>query len=493
MMLSKSQFLRGIKCPKSLWLYKKSDIPRDEPDEGQMARFEAGKVVGDLAKELFPGGREVAFDPENFPGMIKQTREWLNSGVDTIYEATVRAEGGFAMADILRRVEGGWEIYEVKSSTLVKDYHLYDVAFQYRVFWKFGIRITRACVVYLNNNYVRQGDLDIKRLFVIEDVTDHVIHMQEEIERYLLGFFELLNGDMPEIDIGPHCSQFYECDYHSWCWRHVPRRSVFDLYRLGWDKRFELYRNGIREVSDLPDDFDSNAIRTLQIQSEKSGRPHVDRKKIWEFLSRLVHPIHFFDFETFSEAIPRFDGQRPYMQMPFQYSLHILYEDGRLEHKEFLADENKDPRGPVITHMLRDIKPNGSMVAYNKSFEERMIRELAEHNPTHKDELLGLLERFEDLIVPFRSGGYYHPDFNGSFSLKSVLPAIFPDDDVLNYQNLEIRDGGMAMEAFASLHQVEDMRQREQLRSHLLEYCKLDTLALVKLYEFLSGLAKTKA
>jgi len=205
MMLSKFQFLRSIKCPKSLWLYKENEFLRDELDKGQMARIETGITVGGLAKKLFPGGREVAFGPENFPGMIKQTREWLKSGVDTIYEAAVRAGGGFIMADILRKAADGWEIYEVKSTTAVKDYHLYDAAFQYRVFSKFGLPITRAHIIHIDNTYIRQGELDIERLFATSDVTEQVVYMQEKIEEYWGRFPKMLKGDMPDVDIGRHC------------------------------------------------------------------------------------------------------------------------------------------------------------------------------------------------------------------------------------------------------------------------------------------------
>ncbi len=489
MNLSKSLFVRGVKCAKSLWLYKNSDIPRDEPDQGQEARFESGRMVGDLAKRLFPGGKEVAFDPENFKGMISQTRKWLDAGVDTIYEATVSARGDFAMADILKRDGDGWEIYEVKASTSVKDYHILDVAFQYRAFSNFGLRIKRAFIIHIDNSYVRKGELDIKGLFAIKDVTHEVVSKQGEIEDYRQKFSTMLKGDMPQVDIGPHCFNFYDCDYMSWCWRNVPERSIFNLYRLTQAKKFELYQEGILKISDIPEDFRPNAIQALQIETEKTGSVHVDRKKIRQFLSRLSYPIHFFDFETFNEPIPRFDGQRPYMHIPFQYSLHILYEDGNLEHREFLADENEDPRNHVISHMLKDIRPQGSIVAFNKGFEEGIIKGLADYDPLRKNELLSLLERFEDLMEPFRNGGYYHPEFNGSLSLKSVLPAIFPDDKTLDYNGLEIRNGGMAMDTFATLHLIKDREEREKIRNALLEYCRLDTLALLRLYEFLCKVA----
>ncbi|WP_226814429.1 DUF2779 domain-containing protein [Aliarcobacter butzleri] len=202
--------------------------------------------------------------------------------------------------------------------------------------------------------------------------------------------------------------------------------------------------------------------------------------------------MNFFDFETFQNAIPRFDNQRPYMQIPFQYSLHILHEDGTMEHKEFLGDENTDPRTNLITQMLSDITSTGSIMAYNQSFEMSRIKELADFDTDRKDELLALNERFVDLIVPFRGRGYYHPDFNGSFSIKSVLPAMFPNNDELNYKKLgSIQNGGDAMDTFANLYLLKDKSKREEIRKDLLAYCYLDTLAMVRIFEKLKEIIRS--
>ncbi len=180
------------------------------------------------------------------------------------------------------------------------------------------------------------------------------------------------------------------------------------------------------------------------------------------------------------------------MQIPFQYSLHILHEDGTMEHKEFLGDENTDPRTNLITQMLSDITSTGSIMAYNQSFEMSRIKELADFDTDRKDELLALNERFVDLIVPFRGRGYYHPDFNGSFSIKSVLPAMFPNNDELNYKKLgSIQNGGDAMDTFANLYLLKDKSKREEIRKDLLAYCYLDTLAMVRIFEKLKEIIRS--
>jgi len=490
MTLSKSQYIRGLQCHKSLWLYKNKPELRDTPDHQTQSAFNTGYQIGDLAKQLFPDGTEIEFDSSNFNGMIEKTKELIANGAEVIYEATFKEDGIFAMADILVKNGDTWDIYEVKASTKVKEYHINDTAIQWYALSK-AINLNRAYVIHVNNQYVRNGELNIKELFTIEDITDLVQDKQYEIELNLDEMEQMLKCDMPDIDIGGQCSDPYSCDFRGHCWKHIPNPSVFNLYWMNGAKKFEMYYKGMITYDDIPSDFRLNDTQTLQINTAKTGKPYINKDIIKDFLETIVYPINFFDFETFQNAVPRFDRQRPYMQMPFQYSLHVLHVDGTLEHKEFLGDENSDPRNALITQMLDDITPTGSIVAYNQSFEMSRIRELATFNQDRKDELLALNERFVDLIVPFRRRGYYHPNFNGSFSIKSVLPAMFPNDDELDYKKLgSVQNGGDAMDTFANLHLLKDKSKLDKTKEDLLAYCRLDTLAMVRIWEKLHKILK---
>jgi hypothetical protein len=490
MTISKLQYIRGLQCYKSLWLYKHKPELRDAPDSQTQSSFEKGYDVGDLAKELFPNGVEIEFDTNNFDGMITKTKELIDSGCEVIYEATFKEDGIFAMADILVKNGKSWDIYEVKASTHTKEYHINDTAIQWYALSK-AINLNRAFVVHINNQYVRDGKLDIKQLFTIDDITDIVLEKQSEIKPQLLDMEQMLKNDMPDIDIGGHCSDPYECDFSGHCWSHIPKNnSVFDIsYAMG--KQWKLYNDGILSIDDVPDDFHLGANASLQIKHYKSQEIKIDKPKIKEFLDTISYPINFFDFETFQNAIPRFDNQRPYAQMPFQYSLHILYEDGTLEHKEFLGSENSDPRLPLIKQMLNDITPTGSIIAYNQSFEITQIKNLALFCPSLSDKLLALNERFIDLANPFQYKHYYHPKFKGKYSIKVVLPTLFPDDDELDYKKLgSIQNGGDAMDTFAKLYLLKDKSEVKQIRKDLLAYCRLDTLAMVRIWEKLQEIVK---
>ena len=488
MLLSKSQFIRGLQCHKSLWLYKNKPALRGKASSQTESLFNDGYSVGSYAKQLFPGGIEIEFTPDDFAGMVSKTADLINQGAETIYEAAFKQKNVFVMVDILHKSGDGWDIYEVKASTETKPTYIYDSAIQYYALSDV-IKINKVCVVHINSQYVRQGALDVKSLLTIDDITDAVLAKQDDVEVSLKSMAKMLKSDMPEIDIGQHCSDPYECDFSGHCWNHIPKPSIFNLYRMNKNKKFDLYHDGIIEYKDIPDDYSLNKTQRLQVDSLKNNKSTVDVKVINNFLEKIKYPISFFDFETFQNAIPRFDNQRPYMQMPFQYSLHIIDKKGDLKHLEYLGDENTDPRRELCEKMLKDLPKSGSIVAYSQSFEITRIRELADLFPDLHDKLIALTSRFVDLIVPFRKLGYYHPGFDGSFSIKSVLPAIFPDDPELDYKKLDIQNGGMAMDVFANLHLLIDQIKRDEIRNNLLAYCHLDTLAMVRLWQKLCEVA----
>ena len=491
MTLSKSQYIRALQCYKSLWLYKNKPQLRDIPDEAQQSLFNTGYQVGDLAKELFPNGIEIEFNSDNFDEMIQKTKKLIDSGCEIIYEATFKENNIFVMADILVKNGDSWDIYEVKASTSVKDYHLNDAAIQWYAISKV-LKLNRIYITHINNQYVRKGKLDINQLFTKTDVTEIIKQKQTAIPDELTKIEKILNQNKePDIKIGKHCTNPYTCDFYNYCWKDIPKEnSVFDIsYANG--KQWELFDKGIYTIDEIPENFSFGKNASLQIKHHKSQKITIDKEKIKEFLDTIKYPINFFDFETFQDAIPRFDNQKPYQQIPFQYSLHILHKDGTLEHKEFLADENKDPRKDLIESMLNNITKTGSIIAFNKSFEITQIKNLAKFCPSKSKQLLDLIDRFIDLAYPFQYKHYYHPNFKGKYSIKIVLPTLFPNDDELDYKKLgSIQNGGDAMNTFANLHLLKDKSKRDEIRKDLLAYCKLDTLAMVRIWEKLYDLIK---
>jgi hypothetical protein len=485
--LSKSQFTRGLQCHKSLWLLKNRRELQQKPDAGLQARFDAGNEVGILAQELFPGG--IGLEYENgISKNIQKTQEFIASGVETIYEATFRHDNILAMVDILYKGANGWEMYEVKSTTATKDIFINDTAIQYYVIKGSGLDIARVFLVHLNNQYTRMGDIDLRALFTVDDVTDLTLDRQADIPEKLNNMRRSLEGGEPDIDIGPYCNDPYECDFKSYCWQHIPECSIFDIANLRSNRKFALYYGGVLHLHDIPEDFSLSESMRIQVEAELTSRKFLNISNIKEFLLKIEEPVGFLDFETFMEPVPSFDCQRPYQQIPFQYSLHIS-ENGKLEHHEFLGKEGVDPRVAFIKQLIKDTRSCKTILVYNQAFEVTRLQEIVKIFPEFIEEIDFMIERIVDLMIPFKNKDYYTREMCGSHSIKYVLPAMVPD---LNYDNLVIADGEMAMLAYARLSRMDEGDEKEKTRQALLEYCRLDTLAMVRILERLVSLTQPK-
>lgn len=486
MTLSKSLYTRGIQCPKSFWLKKYKPEVLTPPDASTEAVFETGNAVGKLACQLFSDGKEVPFS-RDYDDMIATTKEYIDDGVQNIYEATFNYNGILVMIDILHVDDEGVSIYEVKSSTSVKDIYVHDVSIQYYVLKNLGFHVKSANVVHIDNTYVRGDELDINALFSVVDVTAEVIALQGNIPN-VLGEFETYLEDTvnePNIDIGSHCNKPYECDAKEYCWkvqRGIPEYSIFNIFNLGSKKQVELYAQGIVDIKDIPDTFTMTAKQAQAVRDYKSGETHINKEAIEGFMSTLSYPIYHLDFETFQQAIPEFKGISPFMQIPFQYSLHIEHEDGTLEHREFLAVDGSDPRALLAHRLCEDIPRDVTVLAYNMGFEKGVIQKLAQEYEALSDHLLEIHANIKDLMTPFQQKHYVTPSMNGSYSIKYVLPALVPEMQQA-YKELDgVQNGGEAMQAFANLSKL-DETEKEKMRNALLAYCKLDTLAMVKVLE----------
>jgi hypothetical protein len=454
---------------------------KDAVDEATQVRFTAGHEVGRIAQHLFPGGIEIPYAGLSIPEQIAQTKSALTTH-KVIYEASFEYDGLFVKVDILRKGRRGWEIYEVKAATSAKDVHHDDVALQYHVLCGAGLPVSKAFIVHMDSSYIRQGDIDVQELFAMVDVTKGVKAGQGAVEGSLKAMRRMLkNSEEPQIDIGPHCSAPYECDFQGHCWAHIPENSVFDLAGKGIDK-FALYREGIVHLKDIPPDRLKGKQR-LQVEATLARSTTVDKKAVQAFIKELWYPLCFLDFETFQSAIPAFNGTRSYQQIPFQYSLHLLKrKGGKLWHREYLSEPKLDPRKELLEQLLEDIPEDACILAYNAPFEKGVLKALAEACPRKAKKILRLIDNMRDLIIPFRKHHVYHWKMQGSASIKKVLPALVPE---LSYDNLEIGEGGAAMEAWHRMCAAESREELEGIRKALREYCELDTFAMVKLYQWL--------
>ncbi len=441
--LSKTLFIKGLQCHKTLYLHKFKPELRDEISDSMEDIFQSGRDLGRLAQKLFPGGVEIEYEGYSHKEQIGRTREEMKKGTKTLYEATFSYDKIFIKADIMRKVGDQWNVYEVKGSTAVKDVYIDDISIQYYVLKGCGIPIKNVYLVYVNNEYMRDGELDIKQLFTFEKQTKAAEENQKSVKEALRLMRKALKGAIPEIDISEQCSAPYECDFHGYCWNHIPENSIFDLRGNGI-KKFDLYRKGIIHLSEVPLE-DLNFNQRIQVEGTLKKKNHINVNGIKEFLNSIRYPICCLDFETFVSAVPPFSGTRPYQQIPFQYSMHVLEsERSKPVHREYLADPGIDPRKGLIEKLLADIPQKGSILSYS-SFETRILTDLGKWFPKYAARIKRVIERIIDLMAPFRSKDLYLWQMNGSYSIKEVLPALVPEMD---YEKLEISNGGMAMSAY---------------------------------------------
>jgi Domain of unknown function(DUF2779) len=485
--LTKSRYMQGLQCRKRLWLSVNKPHLAAEPDLAAQHIFDVGRRVGEYAWLLFDGGILVCEDHQHLSQAITTTESLVMSGATAIFEAA--AESGIILcrADILTRdgkISNEWDIHEAKMNAKVEDEHINDLAIQRLCFERAGYPIRKTYLLHINTEYIRHGDINLRSLFVEEDVTQMVLERIPDTKIKAVELVSVLESKVcPAVEPGAQCEKPNECPFNGQCSSVHPNYSIYELSR-GKKVVPKLKERRIELLKDVPEGFPLSKRHSRQVLSVKTKQPVIDKAAIKRHLASLEYPLFHFDFETINPALPPFENSRPYQQNPFQFSLHIQNEKcGNCEHHGFLAKEAGDPRKRLIEEMLRLLGKKGTIVAYHMPFEKAVIEDMATTFPEYSDELLALLPRFWDLIVPFRSGNYVHYDFHGRESLKAVLPVLVPS---LSHKNLEIQEGATASlkyELWATREM--DEAEWEKTYQNLLKYCELDTLAMVEILSVL--------
>lgn len=483
-LLTKSNYLIGLQCPKYLWtkLNEKKKIPAF--DAITLHRFDEGHLVDEIAKRLFPEGISITTD--NFMDNVRQTKELLTEH-KVLFQAGILYNNIYSRLDILKPADNNsWDIIEVKSATSIKGEHIPDISFQKFCCQKAGLNIRKCFIAFINKEYAKQGEIEPKGMFTIEDITDSLEKSMENIQQEIDEIIKVINAEKcPNIAIGQHCKEPYECPLKEHCWEFLPVNHVFELSR-GGKRSIELFKRSIYAIKNIPDGFKLTDKQHIQKKCALANSVYTSKEHIRDFLRTLQYPLYYLDFETFSTVIPRFDGTRPYQQMPFQFSVHIVKDkDGEAEHRSFLADGADDPRQKFLISLVSTLGSKGSIVVYYQHFEKTRLKELAEAFPEHKMWIEKILERIIDLYLPFKDFHYYSSRQKGSASLKEVLPAITGE----GYEGMEISDGEEASIAYIDItFGSVSGEQKERIRKALEKYCCLDTKGMIWIVEKLNGL-----
>jgi len=488
--LSKSKFVAGVQCLKRLYLeIRQPELAGDIGDE-QEARLEEGQEVGRLAQTAFPGGKLVDSGPLELDAALRRTAALMaNPCVPAIFEATFQHSNVLVRVDILERLpRNRWRLIEVKSSVELKDHYLYDVAVQNYVVSGCGLAVSSAAVMHLNRDYIYDGEsYDPHRLFTLEDVTKAVRQLGNDVPKLLRNQRKVLTDDKPpSVAAGRQCGDPFVCEFFEHCNPGLPENHVLCLPRLSEKKKQGLLDLGIDLIRDIPVDFPLTEMQNRVAEAVRTGRTWTSHT-LARGLRHLKHPMYFMDFESLYPAIPRYAGMWPYSHIPFQWSVHRqMAPDAPLEHFEFLAEDRADPRREFIDSLCRVLGRSGPIIVYNATFESQRLRDVANWFPEYANRIGNIQSRLWDLL-PFIRQHVYHPEFQGSYSLKTVLPALVP---ALSYDHLDVADGGEAGLAWEQMVRGGvDAAERPRLKSALLAYCRQDSLAMVKVLDRLSAFA----
>lgn len=449
-LLSKSDFMLFLKHPAWLWVKKNDPMKIPPVDENTQAMFDAGHQFEPYAESLFPGGTPLGFSNyDEYRSLPKRTQEAIDNGNHVLFQPRFEWNNFTCICDIVSFVGNNQvDLYEIKSSTSVRPEHEIDLAFQMAVLEGSGLKVRDIYVIHVNNKYVRKGEIVPNKITTIVSVTGTV---KDRHEATLIHMEQALVVAKSSVMPDPN--------------------PIFA--KLGSKKEWlPIYKNIVGEEESTPE---TNVELTIY------------REPIKQFLEELEYPLYFLDYETMMSLVPYFDGHRTYQQIPFQFSLHILESpDAKLAHKEYLHRENSDPSRPLTKQLIKDIGTIGSVIVWNMSFEKNCNITLSKINPEFTEAINNINERIVDLMLPFQKKWYDDSRFNGSASIKQVLPVLCPE---LSYKELGIQEGGLAQRQWmGAVLDNKHTDQKEIIFSDLIEYCTLDTLAMVEIYNNLSKL-----
>ena len=470
-LLTKSRFMNGLQCERLLWTIVNQPDAVPKTDVTTQHVFDQGYEVDELAHMLFPDGLDLS--GESFRGNIDLTKKHLHDG-KPLFQAGLMAGDLYSRVDVLFPTENGaWELVEVKSSTEVKPEYLPEVAFQRYCAQKVGLSVVKCSVIHVNNQYVRQGEINTRELLITEDVTELARGAALGLDETIKGILSVMGlSECPKSEISPRCYDPHDCPFAEECHSFLPKNNVLTLVR-GKKTGYGLLTQGIQCIKDIPDTTKLTANQKIQRASILNDSPHIDRESIRAFLGELKYPLAYFDFETINPVIPLYDGMKPYQRIPFQFSLDVVPGEGaRPQHFSFLAKTPDDPRPGLLAEMKKRMPDQGSVVVYNKTFEDGVLKELGAAFPDREGWLTGVRSRLLDLLEPFRKFHYYHPDQEGSASIKHVLPVLTGK----GYEDMEIAAGDVASVLYWNVtHRPAADAERQKVYADLEKYCGLDT------------------
>jgi|JI10StandDraft_1071094.scaffolds.fasta_scaffold104719_2 hypothetical protein len=451
--------------------------------------FATGHEVGALACSQVPGGVMVEAEPD-LRAALDLTRKLVQRADFPIFEATFEHDGTLVRVDILSpelNSDGAvWHMYEVKSSGSAKTYHLGDLATQIWVLEQNGIQLGSASIRHIDTTFRLERHGDYEGIFRDAPLLADLCETAGARGKLVAQIRKVLEGSEPVCATGAHCELPFTCEFSEHCNSFEPEGPdwpISELPNTGARLAQKWAAKGVFAINELPDSAELNSLHSRICNAVRTGEVYLDSSGVRLATKDWTYPRIWLDFETIGFTIPRWIGTSPYQQVPFQFSAHVELEGGELEHVEALDVTGTDPRSSIAEH-LAALPREGTVVAWNASFERRCLRNLAEACPDYREPLTSLADRTVDLL-PVAKANYYHRDQRGSFSIKAVLPTLCPE---LSYADLAVADGGQAQLAYLeATSDICTLDRKAALESSLKEYCARDTFAMLEIFRKLSG------
>lgn len=491
--LSKSDYMLFLRHPAWLWLkkYDKNKLP--PTDDALQAMFDGGNLFESYANKLFPNAVKLGFDNyTEYITLLNRTKEAIKNNIEVILQGRLEFEGKTCIFDVLQKVgDNQFNLIEIKASTKAKTEHEYDLAFQLMVLEKCGYSVKNIFVIHANNEYIREGEIDPKEITIKTDVTEKVRALKKITEEQVNLAFEVLNSAKCP-DLSPrYVNKIGVADVNWFAdWMEVyknlkPNSDPYNIYELSYPSAEQIGKiedAGIVTIADIPDELALRDKQLAQIKTTRENKRIIDKNEIKAFIDSFQYPLYFFDYETFSSVIPRFDGCSPYKDYPFQYSLHIMESpNSELKHLEYLHNEKTNPMPKLLEQLKKDIGESGTVLAWNMSYEKGRNECMADLYPEYADFLKQLNERINDLMIPFSKMWFFDKDFFGSASVKKVMPVMAPE---LSYKELDVGDGLLARRTWTqTVLEEKNEPNRSKIMTNLSTYCTLDTFAMVRILE----------
>lgn len=471
---SKSQVLKGLECPFSFWQGIHNPGARKQDSEQFQIHYNL------QYREVFRLFKKFLLSE-----MILQNQNL--SFNKPLFKLQFNFQQFSADIDALVKTGEEWELFLLKLASNIKKTHIKEAAFQLYILKNLNWKIKTIKLVTINPKFYYENEIIVKDYFVIYDITSKTVSSLDDLQKDLEKFLEYSNYTNSQIQNLPKCKSIKDCRNISFCY-NINSPQILELRESG-QLLSEFLDKQIFSFEQIPDTVELNRIQKIQVEATLNNREYINFQEIHFFLKKLKYPVYFLDFETINPVKPLYKYSRPFEHIPFLLYMFILDSpSSELKEQYFVEDFQSDPRRGILEILSKTITKEGTILCFNDLIEKGCLRAASQVYPEYIEWFESIQNNFLDISILFKNLHYYHPKQKGKASLKAVLEPMTG----LNYEDLEIQDGGIANFEFLKLKISKRVMpdEKEQVVQKILNYCRRDAFALFKILEKLYNVVR---